>query len=220
MPSAKELGRQANEVLEQYYGLRLMPAKRGLRIGGTFHLSAETKCLPRIEDEYELRIDVPPDFPQSLPTVRDTGSRIPASYHTNPDGTLCLGSPVRQLLAIGQGGTIIEFIERVLVPYLYGYSHYETSGELPFGELDHGTKGLMDDYARLFGVQSMKPMRGMIALAAQKKRIANKQPCPCGSGLRLGRCHNRSVNYLRDQLGRNWFVQENVRTSNNSWGTA
>jgi len=31
------------------------------------------------------------------------------------------------------------------------------------------------------------------------------QPCPCGTGMRLGRCHNRKLNTLRDKLGRRWF---------------
>jgi hypothetical protein len=44
----------------------------------------------------------------------------------------------------------------------------------------------------------------MVRLAGKKKRIANKLPCPCGSGRRLGRCHNLKVNGLRHQLGPKW----------------
>ena len=45
-------------------------------------------------------------------------------------------------------------------------------------------------------------------LAAMKRRLANKRPCPCGSGRRLGRCHNRRVNTLRNQVGRLVLVNE------------
>jgi hypothetical protein len=44
-----------------------------------------------------------------------------------------------------------------------------------------------------------------VRLAALRRREANKHPCPCGSGRRLGRCHNRRVNHLRGRLGRSWF---------------
>lgn len=45
-------------------------------------------------------------------------------------------------------------------------------------------------------------------LATMKRRRANKQLCPCGSGRRLGRCHNRKVNVLRDRVGRLVLVKE------------
>ena len=44
-----------------------------------------------------------------------------------------------------------------------------------------------------------------VRLTAMRKRHANKQACPCGSGRRLGRCHHRRINTLREQLGRRWF---------------
>jgi hypothetical protein len=34
------------------------------------------------------------------------------------------------------------------------------------------------------------------------KRIANKRRCPCGSGNRAGRCHNKKLNLWRTRLGR------------------
>jgi hypothetical protein len=57
----------------------------------------------------------------------------------------------------------------------------------------------------LFGVGPEAAVLGFVNLVAMKKRIANKKLCACGSGLRLGRCHNRRVNWLRDRLGRHWF---------------
>ena len=47
-------------------------------------------------------------------------------------------------------------------------------------------------------------------LASMLRRRANKRPCPCGSGRRLGRCHNRKVNALRDRVGRVFLQREMV----------
>ena len=52
-----------------------------------------------------------------------------------------------------------------------------------------------------------------LCLTGMKKRVANKHPCPCGSGRRLGRCHCRRVNHLRRTIGRTWFQAEYQRVA-------
>lgn len=123
------------------------------------------------------------------------------------------------MLALGKDGTILDYIDLLVVPYLYGYSYFEKHGDLPFGELEHGKAGLLKEYAKLFGVTSEKAVPGLIQMASMKKRVANKYPCPCGSGKRLGKCHNRQVNAVRDELGRLWFVDEVQKIKNNIWGS-
>jgi hypothetical protein len=65
--------------------------------------------------------------------------------------------------------------------------------------------GLLDDLASMIGMDDDLVLLGFVRLLAMKKRKANKLPCPCGTGVRLGRCHNRKLNTLRDKLGRGWF---------------
>ena len=80
-----------------------------------------------------------------------------------------------------------------------------TYDEAPFGDLAHGAEGIREDLRLLFGVDRESAVLPFVRLVAMRKRHANKRVCPCGSGRRLGRCHNRSVNQLRDRLGRYWF---------------
>ena len=94
-----------------------------------------------------------------------------------------------------------------MIPYLDGYSHFLKTGKMPFGELDHGELGSLQDLASLLGME-MGPAIPYCVLATMKRRRANKRPCPCGSGRRLGRCHNRKVNMLRDRVGRLVLVKE------------
>jgi hypothetical protein len=111
-------------------------------------------------------------------------------------------------LLLADAPTITGFIDKCLIPYLYGYSYFEKHGYLPFGELAHGGHGIIDDYKRLFNVASIEMCASMLLLIGQKRRIANKQRCPCGSGMRLGRCHNRIANRMRVKLGRRWCSKE------------
>jgi len=194
------------ELLEAYPGLRVQPIVNGqIRLSGALAFGAETNGHERIDDTYEVEISVPYGFPRHLPRVRETGGRIPKDFHTNHDGCLCLGSPARLHLELKKAPTLPGFVKSCLIPYLYGYSYREKHGRLPFGELEHGMKGIRNDFAALFGVASEQAAKEMVRLAGMKKRVANKQPCPCGSRRRLGKCHNRVVHRLRNQLGRKFF---------------
>ncbi len=95
-----------------------------------------------------------------------------------------------------------------MIPFLYGDSHRERDGRLPFGELDHGVCGILRDFAALFAVDSGAAAEAMVRLASFDKRVVNKHPCPCGSLRRLERCRNRRVNSLRNQLGQRWFREQ------------
>ena len=197
------------DLLRDQPGLRVLPVVDSeLRLAGTFTFSADSPGSERINDSYQIQIMVPRDFPADVPAVKETGGRIPKTFHTNPDGTLCLGSPTRLRLTIADSPTLSTFAIRCLLPYLYGFSHHEKHGNIPFGELSHGFRGICQDYADIFRVESETAAMEMVRLASLKKRVANKHPCPCGSNRRLGKCHNLKVNRLRKQLGRSWFRKE------------
>lgn len=201
------------ELLKEFPNLTVEPIVNGqARISGTLAFSLQYQDLESIADAYTVAIDIPDNFPKRLPGVRETGGRIPKRFHTNPDATLCLGSPSRQRLALGQDPTLLRFIKKCVTPYLYAYSYFQTHGVLPFGELPHGLDGVRQDYANLFG-SSSETIAEMVYLASLRKRHANRCVCPCGSGLRVGRCHNRKINLFRMQLGRSWFRREHQSLS-------
>ena len=194
------------ELLRKYPELRLQPTKRDeTTIAGSLEFSAQTRGQKLISDRYEIRISVPPDYPRAIPLVRETAMRIPRGFHKLDSGHLCLGSPTRLRLILAETPSLLSFFERCVIPYLYGYSIVESGGVLPFGELSHGARGLRDDLASMIGIDDDIVLLGFVRLLAMKKRKANKLPCPCGTGMRLGRCHNRKLNTLRDKLGRGWF---------------
>jgi hypothetical protein len=195
------------DLLQKYPELRLHPSVNGhTMIAGSLEFSAQTRGQKLISERYEISISVPPGYPRDTPLVRETASRIPRNFHKLDTGHLCLGSPTRLRLILSETPLLLSFVERCVVPYLYGYSLVECGGILPFGELSHGTQGLRDDLAAMLGIEDDRPLLAFVRLLVLKKRHANKLPCPCGTGFRLGRCHNRKLNKLRDRLGRRWFA--------------
>lgn len=201
---------ELTRFLKEYPGMRVQPSgSRRMRLRGDFAFKADCEGGPTIEDTFRLAIDIPRPFPKMVPVVEERGGRIPRNpdHHVNPGGTLCLGSPARLLLMAAKAPTICGFADSCIVPFLYATSYQlQHGGALPFGELPHGPAGEIEDYMELLGLSSVEQVLEALKLLGMKKRKANKKPCPCGCGRRLGACRfNKTIYRLRDQVGRPQF---------------
>lgn len=176
----------------------------GIIVEGSFDFTAESPPNTQITDSYELRLSIPSGFPKEVPVVHEVGRRIPRNeaYHVNADGSLCLGSPLRLRLKLAQQPTLPGFAGTCIIPYLYAMSHkFKFGGALLFGELAHGNKGKQDDYMSILGLNNAEQVERALECLELDKRQANKRPCPCGCGMRLGACKfNRRLTALRDRL--------------------
>jgi hypothetical protein len=203
---------QIEALLARYPRLRIVPSQdERFALKGTLDFHVIGPANEDIADSYEIELTIRPGFPKELPGVRETGGRIPKDYHNLRGGELCVGAPTEIRLRLREAPTLLTFVEGFVVPYLYGYSHREKHGTIPYGELAHGNDGIRQNLAAMFRAKSMEQSEEFLRLAGMKKRSANKLPCPCGSGRRLGRCHNRSVNQWRREIGRHWFSAEYER---------
>ena len=182
-----------------------------LILKGEFQFIATSKNKPEIRDSFNLKVEIPLGFPKKIPKVWEIGKKIPKTkdgeYHINPDGSLCLGSPLRLLDKINRSGTLAGFVESCLVPFLYAVSlKLQNGGNFYMGELAHGFSGVLDDYRDLFGIENNENIIRVLELIGMKKRIANKALSPCLCEQRLGRCRLRFViNRLRKTAFRSFF---------------
>lgn len=210
------------EFLRDYPQMAIRPSSgQSLRLKGNFAFAAHHEKEGGIQDSFALEIIVPKNFPPDLPRVMETGGRIPrkGNYHVNPDGSLCLGSPLGLLVRISKTPSLIGFANDCLVPYLFAVSRkLRSGGALPFGELAHGDKGLFADYAELFCLKTPEQIRYGLRLLGMKKRRANKLPCPCGCGVRVGRCKfNLRLREFRKIASRIWFRSQVPVGTGTSW---
>jgi hypothetical protein len=195
---SKDLGLE--QFLIDFPRVRIIPSSYpGIELSGNFEFSAQPENEIRITESYSLQIQVPAKFPSETPVVFETGGKIPRTgdFHVNPDGSLCLGSPLRLLFLLSKSPSLQGFTQLCLVPYLYAVSYKIQYGkDFVFGQLAHGTPGELDDYMNLFGLRSITQAALALKYLGMKKRRANKLPCPCGCGRRLGVC--RFNFFLRD----------------------
>jgi len=198
-----------DEFLQEQPLISIKPSdESSLILEGEFQFTAEYPGLSRVTDSYTLSISVPAAFPKDLPVVTETGGRIPQdpNFH-NGTGTLCLGSPMRLMAKLQAEPTLQKYSERCIIPYLYAMTKTLTTGEkFVFGELAHNTPGEIDDYKDILGLKSEEHVIQALNCIVQKKRIANKMDCPCGCGLRLGRCrYNQTIKHFREIFPKAWL---------------
>lgn len=197
------------ELLRNYRRMSVTPLKgEELILKGFYDFSGTAPGYPTINDSYQLEIRIPKAFPKTPPSVYETEGKIPqdGKHHVNSDGTLCLASPLRLRWKLAKAPTLIGFAQECLTPYLYGLSHKFEYGTFPFGELAHGKAGVIADYLCLFSLKTERQVENTLKFISLKKRIANKKPCPCGCGKRLGICPlHFKINTFRKIASRSWF---------------
>jgi hypothetical protein len=77
--------------------------------------------------------------------------------------------------------------------YFLGQFWFEKAGKWPFGERPHGMPGLEEAYADALGIKNAREV-----LIPHLQALAHEKPkghwrCPCGSGVRLRRCHSKEL---------------------------
>jgi hypothetical protein len=139
-----------------------------------------------------LEINFPVDYPDKPPIVKELNNKIPASFHRNPDGYLCLCTPVEQHLTFFQSPTLENFMLNLLNPYLLSWLWYDRFNEMPWGERKHGDIGLIESYRDLL---KLKDIRHTISFMVEfvKNKLHHKENCPCGSGRLFRKCHGNII---------------------------
>lgn len=183
------------EFLETYPRMSLKPSlSMNYIIEGDFPVVAQhqnnTDTL--VNRFFRLMIVIPIDYPDAIPIVYEGGDQIPTSpdFHKNNDSSLCLGSPLDLLRQLSEDTSLVTFANECIVPYLASAILKKEHGT-PFlqGELKHFGKGLEENFTEYFDIDiPLETVPIVFERLGEKKRKANKRPCPCGKNIKLGSC--------------------------------
>ena len=198
---------QMVEVQEQHPHLELLRDPSGaLRVCGEVGFSIDHESHT-IEDTYQIRLDIPDDFPDSPPIVYETEGKIPEEFaHFMEAGNFCLGAPVEVRRRFAQRQSLSVFIDDQVIPYLFAYSHKREYGTMPFGERSHGSAGLLEYYNELFDTSGIATMKLLKCLADDFAPPLTK--CPCGGEAKLSNCHGPILGTLRPHSSPRSFERE------------
>lgn len=144
-----------------------------------------------IDIDYSLLIHIPFDYPENQPIIYESKGEIQNSptNHINPDGSFCLGSPLRLKILLKRNSDFKYFFENCVLPYLYAVTiNIQQKVGFAFGELEHGSTGLILDLQDYFHLKDALQVFQMLNLLSSKKKIANRMLCPCGCKQRVTQC--------------------------------
>ncbi len=167
-------------------------------ISGTLLFEASADDLETIKESFEIELTIPQGFPDTLPQVKETGGRIVPDYeHRNSNGMLCLAVPVEQRRVFFEQPALLGFVNRLVIPYLYGYCFWKKYGWHPFGEAAHGYEGILRHYVDKLGLRDdLSALRIIYFLFRHGYR--GHHECPCGSGLIVRKCHGPALRTLHE----------------------
>jgi len=194
-------------IAERYPHLRLTAA--GI-VEGDFDLHAIFDNEER-KDVFSVRI-APPIDSRAMPTLTEIGGRtsaIAAKYgiasvadlHQNPDGTACLCVKQDEANRFPEGAGLAHFIEELVVPYLFGLSHFNDKGKWPWPDYSHGVLGIAEYYGDIVDAPAPQTIATTLDLlkadpvwrefSRQIRKPSAMRRCMCGSRKPIFRCHKR-----------------------------
>lgn len=192
-------------IAERYPRLRLTDT--GI-VEGVFDLHAVFAGEER-KGIFAVRI-APPDDPHGMPSLTETGGRTAAiaakhgvkdlaDLHRNPDGTACLCVKQDEPNRFSRGASLVHFIEELVVPYLFGLSHFDDNGEWPWPDYSHGVLGIAEYYSDADDaplpetiattLDLLKQSSSWREFSRQIRKPSAMRTCVCGSRKPISQCH-------------------------------
>ena len=201
------------EFLSQNPLMRLLPLRKGApnTIEGKVCIDHRYAEYPRVRRTIAIKVTIPQDYPRNAPVFEEVGGILPKNgdYHVNPDGTLCLGSPLRILCCLRENSCFNTYYKDFFIPHMYAaLLKVDHDLDFVFGELSHGYEGELEDYLSLFKLDHEHHLIGFLGSLSIKKRVANKRVCFCGCGRRLGQCKvHIAINNFRGLQSHKSFLE-------------
>ncbi|MFP7479658.1 hypothetical protein [Terribacillus saccharophilus] len=205
--------KELEKFLQAHPQMSLAPSnKEAFIVQGVLSFDIQDDSYGNIKDEFQLKVVIPKSFPRDIPIVYELDERFPkiADYHVYADSSLCLGSPMSLKKRIKDNPTLEDFIQTCVVPYFFAIAlKLQGKDNFVFGELYHGTLGIIQDYLEVFDLNNVQQVIDLLEILSLKSNKGNKNICPCGCNRIVTKCplHKKIVEY-RNVMSRKEYAEE------------
>ena len=179
-----------NQVCRKHQGLVFN--EQSMVLSGTLNVD------PQESDLYDVDIQFN-SFPERFPKVRETGGRIPSKLdrHINSDGTCCFTTLAKEsILLKKQIKSILDFVDKIVVPFLQNNSYYEINKSYKNGEYSHGISGVMESYFDILKIHDLSKVVYLLLKRLRNEKYGKNEICFCGSLKKIKNCHLHLYNDL------------------------
>lgn len=186
MVSDQLIARQYEDAIQKFPKLHL-PTK----IGETWEING---CIDVIDDEgcywdtYDIKIVVPPQFPDELFELYETGDKIPKEADWHNSTTCCLSTPAIMFSEMRGNVTLLNWLEKFAHPFLANHVYKVRTGHYANDEFEHGDIGIVQGYFKLFNTTNKNEVIERLALMVGTKKLGRNDKCFCGSNEKYKRC--------------------------------
>ncbi len=161
-----------------------------------------------ISDTYKVRITWPEGEPypkaheiggKLAETAKRLGKSLLDMHQYEQDGALCLAAAMDLERTFCKGFELDIFVEELLIPYFFAQSHHAETRVWLWGELMHGSLGLIEWLGRQEVRDNGDAQLTLKHILAQRDRdeimaLLRVRPrghylCLCGSGKKMRDCH-------------------------------
>ena len=91
-----------------------------------------------------------------------------------------------------QQPSLLGFVNRLVIPYFFGYCYWKEHGEHPFGEQKHGGEGVIQYYMERLNLGD-EVTSLVFVCSLYEHGYRGHHDCPCGSGRRVRKCHGPTL---------------------------
>lgn len=136
-----------------------------------------------------------------LPTLFvENVATVPDRHFNQPDCSACMCSPFEYDSYLRPEFDFKKFLERLVIPFLYGQLFFDLHERWPWLDYAHGATGLLEAYHRNNDPRNAAECierlskdwfawPGIKKALVQKGRLKHASSCFCGSQIRIADCH-------------------------------
>lgn len=143
-------------------------------------------------ENYKLKIFVSTSYPNIIPTLRETEGKI--KDHISKDGLCCLCPRVEEILILGKNYTILDYINKLVIPYLAAQKLNDLGQDWPFGEYSHYSLGIIEYYKEKLKTTDIKLVLKCLKFLSGEISIRRNDKCFCGNSNKFKNCHSKILN--------------------------
>lgn len=182
-----ELRDEIAKLLDSQPNLRSIENDAEYIIRGVYIYSLDYNgCI--LQGKRNIELIVSKNFPNSIPKfyIFDYPKYI---EHVYKDGNVCLATIGEMIYFLNETPSLVAFIKRFVNAFLYTLDWFEKYKTYPFGDRNHGYKGLLDYY--LIDLHLTKEQYKSMVITIYENKYRGHMSCICGSGKKLRDCHGK-----------------------------
>lgn len=205
------LDEQIQLLLNHYPSLSIAETDyKQIRLKGTISIY-RSACNYTLCKDYAVELFIPVSATE-LPKIKCTDNSIDVNYpHRYTNGTLCLETDTTIKFRFIDGFNLVDWMDEYVEIYFFSYEYYMRYGRFPFGERSHGFIGIIESYRDIFNETDYGKIYALLQYSAENSYHGHIE-CPCGSGLRLRKCHGSYLFPHMTDMRKKHIIQNDYNT--------